>query len=176
MLQALIALVGLYLIAALAYFGRQRAGYSHITHTISELAEAGSPLEKTVSFGVFLPIGLAMAGLAWWLQGNEAAMLFTASLAVGYGCAAFFPIDPDAPALGSWRNGLHNLSAGASYVLAMGAFEAMARDHGSPYDLGKFLILGFLVSLYVPGLRNLRGLLQRVVEAAIFAGMLVCVV
>ncbi len=170
MLQALIALVGLYLIAALAYFGRQRAGYSHITHTISELAEAGSPLEKTVSFGVFLPIGLAMAGLAWWLRGDEASMLFTASLAVGYGCAAFFPIDPDAPALGSWRNGLHNLSAGASYVLAMGAFETLARDHGSPYDLGKFLIFGFILSVYIPGLRDWRGLLQRVTELAIFAG------
>lgn len=170
MAQTLVALMGVFLVVSLFIHGRRRPGYSHRIHTISELAEAGSPLEKTVSYGVFLPIGLAMGALAWWLQGNEAALMFTASLAVGYGCAAIFPIDPDAPALGTWRNGLHNLSAGASYVLAMGGFETLARDQGSPYDLGKFLIFGFILSIYVPGLRDWRGLLQRVTEVAIFAG------
>ena len=170
MAQTLVALMGVFLVVSLFIHGRRRPGYSHRIHTISELAEAGSPLEKPVSYGVFLPIGVAMAALACWLQGNEAALLFTASLAVGYGCAAIFPIDPDAPALGTWRNGLHNLSAGASYVLAMGGFETLARDQGSPYDLGKFLIFGFILSIYVPGLRDWRGLLQRVTEVAIFAG------
>jgi hypothetical protein len=176
MFVALTAFCLLFLAGSLAYFGRKRPGYSHIVYTISELAEAGSPFEKAVSLGVFLPLGLCMAGMAWWLRANEPAFLFTSSLAVGYVGAAFFPVDPDAPMFGTARTAVHNISAGASYVLAINAFEHQARELGSPYDLAKFLVMGFLVSLYVPGLRNLRGLLQRVVELAIFVGLMVCVV
>lgn len=171
MTLALIVLTAAYLALGLAYFGRRRADYSHLRHTISELAEAGSVTEKVVSFALFLPVGLLAGLTALLVQGNEAAVLFLASLAIGYVGAALFPIDRDAPFVGGWRNAVHNLLAGLSYVVAIGAFERVALDRGFPYSAGKFLILGFLVSLYIPVLRDFRGLMQRVVEVGIFAAL-----
>ena len=37
--------------------GLVRPGYSHVSHTISELGELGAPRSRLVSFGVFLPFG-----------------------------------------------------------------------------------------------------------------------
>lgn len=175
MTLALIVLIAAYLVLGLVYFGTRRAEYSHLRHTISELAEAGSVTERVVSFGVFLPVGLSAGLMTLLVRENDPAVLFLAALAIGYVGAALFPIDRDAPLFGSWRNAFHNLSGGLSYLVAMWAFEEAARDRGFPYSAGKFLILAFLVSLYIPVLRESRGLMQRVVEAAIF-GALVSVV
>jgi hypothetical protein len=167
-------LVLLYLVFSSAYFGRLRSEYSHIKHTISELAESNSSTEKLVSLGVFLPIGLVMGLIAFFSRLNEPALLFSISLAVGYGGAALFPIDKDAPFLGSWKNVLHNLSAGVSYILALAAFEYLSREIGFPYSAGKFLIMAFIASLYFPVVREIRGLLQRVAEIGIFSALIAC--
>ena len=164
--------VAFYLVLTLAYFGRKKPGYSHIKHTISELAESGSNTEKQVSYLVFLPVGVTMGVMTLLVKSNEPAFLFSVSLAFGYLAASLFPIDSDAPFFGSWKNIVHNLSAGISYVLAMSAFEDVAHDTEFPYALGKFLIMAFLVSIYIPYVRDYRGLLQRIVEIAIFSGLI----
>lgn len=157
-----------YLVAGLAVLARRRPEYSHIRHTISELGEHGSPVEKQVAFGLFLPVGLAMACVAFAVRANEPAALLAAALAFGYAGGALFPIDAGAPISGSWRNGAHNLAAGFSYVGAIAALELVARDRGSPFDAAKYMIVAFLVSAYVPGFRELRGLFQRIVEIALY--------
>ena len=161
----------LYLAAATVYLARLRPDYSHIRHTISELGEHGCPIERQVAFGVFLPVGLAMACVAFVERANEPAALLAAALSVGYIGSAFFPIDADAPMSGTWRNGAHSLAAGFSYVGAIAAFELIGRDVGLPYTAAKFAIIAFFVTVYVPGLRELRGLLQRIVEVGLFAGL-----
>lgn len=168
-------LVLIYLIFSLTYFAKLRPEYSHVRHTISELAESNSVTEKTVSFGVFLPVGICMVFIAYFVRLNEPALLFSISLAVGYCGAALFPIDQDAPFFGSWKNVVHNISGGVSYVLALAAFEYLSREFGFPYSAGKFLIMVFVASLYFPLVRNFRGLLQRIVEIGIFAALIACI-
>lgn len=168
------ALAFIYLFFSLVYFARHSPEYRHLKHTISELAESGSGTETLVSFAVFLPIGLSMAFIAYNVSNNEPALLFSISLAVGYCGAAFFPIDPDAPLVGSWKNALHNLSAGFSYILALAAFEDLSREMGFPYSAGKFLIIAFVASLYIPLAREIRGLLQRIAEVGIFSALMAC--
>jgi hypothetical protein len=164
----------LYLSFSLWHFGRLRTDYSHITHTISELAESKSITEKIVSRTVFLPVGVAMAIISILSSQNEPAFHISLSLAVGYCGAALFPIDEGAPIFGTWKNAAHSLIGGASYLLALAGFEHLSREIGFPYSMGKFLILAFIASLYIPMLRNFRGLLQRIAETAIFSVLLVC--
>lgn len=160
-----------YLVAGLAVLARRRPEYSHIRHTISELGEHGSPVEKQVAFGLFLPVGVAMACVACAVRANEPAALLAAALAFGYAGGALFPIDAGAPISGSWRNGAHNLAAGFSYVGAIAALELAGRDLGAPYTVAKFAILAFLVSAYIPGAREYRGLFQRVIELGLYFGL-----
>jgi len=166
--------VSLFLIFSLWYFGSARPEYSHIQHTISELAESQSITEKIVSYAVFLPVGIAMVFISIFSYSNEPALLFSISLAIGYCAAAIFPIDQGAPLFGTWKNVIHNLSAGVSYVLALGGFEYLAREFGFPYSLGKFLIMAFIASMYIPIMRKFRGLFQRVSEVGIFSALIIC--
>jgi hypothetical protein len=69
------------------------------------------------------------------------------------------------------KNTIHNFSAGASYVLAIGGFEYLAREIELPYSLRGCII--FVAALYSPGIRHLRGLLQRALEIGIFSALLV---
>lgn len=167
-------LVSLFLILSLWYFGKMRPEYSHIKHTISELAESKSVTEKIVSYGVFLPIGISMALISVFVYLNEPALLFSTSLALGYFAAALFPIDQGAPFFGTWKNVAHNIFGGISYVLAFGGFERLSQDVGFPYNFGKFLIVAFIASLYIPAIRNFRGLLQRATEIATFLALIIC--
>ncbi len=165
----------IFLAVSLVVLGRRRPEYSHMRHTISELGEHGCVIEKSVGFGVFLPFGLAMAVIAIVARSNEPIALLAGGLAVGYIGAAFFPIDADAPFSGTTRNALHSLAGAIEYVAAMAAFEFVARDFGFPLTAIKFVIIGFLASLYIPGLRNLRGLLQRIVEAGLLIGLVLLI-
>jgi len=168
---AITLMVALYLSVGLFLLGRKKPGYSHVRCTISELGESGSVTMSRVAWALFLPVGLAMAGLAWMVQDQQATLLLAGSLAVGYTLAALFPVDPDVPFPGSWRNVMHTLAAIISYVMAIEAFELLGEQHGMPWSAGRGLIAVFLISIFIPGIRECRGLLQRIVEVAIFAGL-----
>jgi len=147
------------------------SSYSHIRHTISELGECGATNEKRVSFGIFLPVGIAMAIIGFVVRSNEPAAILAASLSIGYVGAAFYPIDAGAPVSGSWRNGMHSLFGAIQYVGSVAAFEQFGRDYGSPYTAAKYIIFAFIISLYIPYIREIRGLLQRIVELGLFIGL-----
>jgi len=149
----------------------RRSEYSHVRHTISELGERGAVDEKLVAYGVFLPIGISMSLVAFFVQSNEPAAMLAAALAVGYGGSALFPIDAGAPPIGSWRNGVHSLAGAVQYLGAIGAFEQYGRDFGFPYTMAKFVIFAFLVTIYVPYIKEIRGLFQRIVEVGLFLGL-----
>ena len=124
-----------------------------------------------MSFGVFLPVGIAMGLVAFTVRSNEPAAILSVSLAVGYAGSAFFSIDSGAPAVGSWQNGMHSLAGAIQYVGSIAAFEQLGRNYGFPYTSAKFFILAFIISLYIPYVREVRGLFQRIVEAGIFLGL-----
>jgi len=170
-MHVLVIATSVYLAIALVVFARRRPEYSHIRHTISELGEQGSPIEKPVAFGLFLPVGLAATYVAFASRSNEPAALLAAALALGYIGGAFFPIDPGAPMSGSRRNGIHNLAAGFSYIGAIAAFELAGREMGFPFTAAKLVIVTFLISAYLPGIREIRGLLQRLVEFGLHVGL-----
>lgn len=149
----------------------RRSGYSHVRHTISELGERGAVDEKLVAYGVFLPIGISMAFVAFFIQSNEPAAMLAFALAVGYGGSALFPIDAGAPLIGSWKNGFHSLVGAVQYIGAIGAFEQYGRDFGFPYTMVKFVIFAFLIIIYVPYIKEIRGLFQRIIEAGLFLGL-----
>jgi len=163
----------IYLALSTTVFASRRPEYSHVRHTISELGERGAVDEKLVAYGVFLPVSISMSLVAIFVQSNESAAMLAAALAIGYGGAAFFPIDAGAPAIGSWRNGVHSLAGAAQYIGAIGAFERYGHDFGFPYTMVKFVILAFLVTIYVPYLREVRGLFQRIIEVGLFLGLIV---
>ena len=69
------------------------------------------------------------------------------------------------------KHTIHDFSAGVSYVLAIGGFEYLACEIELPYFLRGCII--FVAALYSPGIRYLRGLLQRALELGIFSALLV---
>lgn len=161
----------MYLATSTIVLARRRSGYSHVRHTISELGERGAVDEKLVAFGLFLPVGISMAIVAFFVQSNEPAAMLAFALAVGYGGSALFPIDAGAPPIGSWKNGLHSLAGAIQYIGAIGAFEQYGRNFGFPYTMVKFAIFAFLVSIYVPYAKEVRGLIQRTIEVGLFLGL-----
>lgn len=62
----LVACISLFLTAGICFFGRRRMGYSHLRHTISELGEQGAADMQRVSWGLFFPVGLALAWI--WFE------------------------------------------------------------------------------------------------------------
>jgi hypothetical protein len=115
------------------YFARQKPGYSHVRHTISELAEVGSPIQTRVSYLGFVPIAL----LIWCFLGMAAEFLppdssravwMLSLVCRGYFGGALFPCDPGAPVFGSLRNQLHNLFGGFEYIGAGLGFIALSEQ------------------------------------------------
>jgi hypothetical protein len=102
----LVLAAALYLALASLAFGAQRSDYDHVRDTLSELGAQGAPAQRAVSWGVFLPVGLAalVAGACTWPRALAASGL-ALSLALGYLGAALFPCDPGAPLRGSRRQG-----------------------------------------------------------------------
>lgn len=161
------------------YFGNRKPGYSHIRHTISELGEAGSPIGARVSY-----IGFVSTGVSLWLFlfvaseacpcGSTASFYWLYLVGAGYVGGAIFRCDPGAPLIGSWRNNLHNLFGGLEYVGAAAAFSTLKRDaFWSPlsnlmvYAGGLVLVCLWAISFPHPW----RGLIQRIAETTIFAGV-----
>jgi hypothetical protein len=161
------------------YFGRRKPGYSHLRHTISELGEAGSPVGRSVAFFGFLPTGLSV-----WLflllaaaaapHASRNTFYLLSLVGAAYVGAAFFRSDQDAPLFGSWRNTAHNILGSFEYIAAAGAFISLERDDfwGPLSTFGKYA--GFLIFACFCGIGRahpLRGLVQRIAETTIFAGI-----
>lgn len=166
------------------WFARRRPGYSHLRQTLSELGETGAPDARRVAWLAFAPLGLAVwvfvALLGARLPSDATTgLLLLSLLGMSYVGAAVFPCDAGAPFWGTWRNQLHNLVAAAGYfgagagLIALGrAFEDLASLSGLATvtdALGKGVLLGiFVLSFESP----VRGLVQRLIEAAVFGWML----
>lgn len=161
------------------YFGRRKPGYSHIRDTISELGEIGSPIGWQVSY-----IGFLSTGLTLWLfllvtvavvPPEAGEVLYPLTLVgAGYVGGALFRCDRGAPAVGSWRNALHNIFGGFEYLGAAGAFIGLKKTaFWSPLS-ELMTYAGGLVFVCLLGLsfpHPFRGLIQRVAEATIFLGV-----
>ncbi len=171
----------LYLAAAIWAFARRRPGYRHTEHTLSELGEVGAADGRRVSWGVFLPVGLACLAIGWLLGTPNGAEIsdFTAAsralslcLAAGYLVAAAFPCDPGSPLSGSVRQAIHNLGGAVEYAGGTFALFTLAREAATPEP---FQIAGALVMVGVVGISFVsrwRGLIQRVAEVALFGGLI----
>jgi hypothetical protein len=164
-----------------AYFGSRKPGYSHIRDTISELGETGSPVGGVVSYVGFIAIGVLL-----WLflivaeatVPSEAAEPFwmLSLVGAGYVGGGIFRCDPGAPPFGSWQNGLHNLFGFGEYAGAAGGF-AMLKESDYWLPLSSVMeYAGGLVAVCLLGIsfpNPFRGLIQRVAETTIFAGIVV---
>jgi hypothetical protein len=165
------------------YFASLRPGYSHISNTISELGETGTPRAHLVAYGFFLPVGL-MVWLALWLvhQGRadkeaSAVLLALACLGTGYVVAAFAPCDPGGPLFGSWRTLIHNLAGLLDYGGTGVGFLLVAHrctKNGTATQVAGFVIAGasclLCLVLLLPAF-YIRGGVQRVAEASQFTGV-----
>jgi hypothetical membrane protein len=162
-----------------AYFGRLKPGYSHLRNTISELGEAGSPIGSRVSYFGFVPIGLLL-----WLFLAVAAKAAPSSaigpfgvlaiVGLGYVGGGIFRCDAGAPSTGSLSTILHNLFGAGEYLGAAAAFAMLSADsYWSPLSgitpYGSVVIVACLWGIGFP--HRFRGLLQRIAETVIFAGV-----
>ena len=166
------------------WFARRLAGYVSRRDTISELGAAGARDARAVAWLWFLPTGLALLGFCAALAAvlparADTAVALLSLMGVSYVGAAIFPCDPGAPLSGTTRNAIHNLLGGLGYggagaglieivrtledMAGMGWVAAIARL------LGPAVLLG-LFAMTFPG--PLRGAIQRAVEGALFAWML----
>ena len=160
------------------YFGRRKPGYSHLRHTISELGEMGSPVGKSVSCLGFVSIGASLwlfVAIAAQLVPDQTDVFFMLSLVgAGYVGGGVFRCDRDAPFIGTWRTVLHNVFGTLEYVGAAAAFLTLKQnDFWSPLaEVMSFA--GGIVLLCFAGLafpHPFRGLVQRIAETVIFAGV-----
>lgn len=162
-----------FLLAGISYFARQRPEYSHARDTISELAENGSVFEKQVSYGVFLPFGVCaiLAALLLGLPAHAVSFLLTA-VGLSYALSAFFPCDPKTPAIGSWKNVLHNVIGAGCYGAILYCLNDLADVNG--FAKVAFVSLSaFILALLIGWPRAWLGLLQRVAEFSVFLAIIV---
>jgi len=160
----------LFLTLAILVLAYQRSGYSHRRHTISELGEVGTPVSRWVSWGVFLPVGLGLAYIAFTVKGVAPTVsLLAACVSVGYLAAAIFPCDPGSPLSGSLRQGLHNIGGGVEYI--GGAYALWQLGNVQPtglLHLSALVVSLIALLLSSTALLSIRGLLQRAAESLLF--------
>lgn len=165
-------IVSVYLIIAIVVCGYLKPGYDHVRHTISELGEIGSEYSRIVSYGVFLPVGLLLilvAGLSAPIDSSRAALAI--SISIGYLSAAFFPCDPGSPILGNFRQGLHNLGGAVEYLGGAAALMWISESFGAPFEFaGATVAISVLILSFES---PIRGIVQRVAELVLFAGLCV---
>ncbi len=150
---------------------------------ISELGAAGAPDAAAVN-ATFLVGGLLFVAACVALAraaGRGAATLALVSL-VGwsYIVVAFVPCDAGCPAEGSPAQALHNavgalgyLGGGIGLLLAARRGDRVRRAPSWLAVAAGLVAIGGLVAMGAPELADVRGAAQRVVEAAIFAWLLV---
>jgi hypothetical membrane protein len=182
--SALVTVAAVMVLLGTLCFSSLRPGYSHISNTISELGETGTPRAHLVAFGLFLPVGL-LVWLALWLLHRETAgkdvsrVLFALScLGAGYVVSTFFPCDPGAPLFGSWRTLVHNAAGlidyGGTAIGFLLVSRCLARLRATPqavaFGVGGVVGLVSLVALCLHALFPVRGAVQRLAELIQFSG------
>ena len=160
-----------YLLAGLIALAPRKAGYSHIKHSISELGEIGAPDQRLVALGIFLPIGLMLLLIAIALRPDRPAAALALCVAVGYVGAAAFPCDPGSPLFGSARQLFHNIAGAVEYAGGGFALMTVAEHHGQPFRAAGFVVLGVTIALSLLPTDSVRGLVQRLAETCLFAGL-----
>jgi len=161
-----------YLSASLFFLGRKKSGYGQVRHTISELGEVGAPHQRFVAVGVFLPVGLALLLVAYWVLplGIGIARL-ALCISVGYLVAAAFPCDVGSPLSGTTRQTIHNLGGAVEYIGGGLALHRIAEDFGQPHQVAGFIVLGVAFGISLQPLAAVRGLVQRIAELCLFGGL-----
>lgn len=174
--------VPLWLMFSVTLIGRQTPSFDHRRQMISELGQLGGPFARMVSFGVFLPIGLAtlLLGAWFWSRANadeslKAAAALAACVGASYVLAALFPIAPERPWLSHTDQLLHMLGGlfqypggGLAALLAARVLPAPWRPLALVACIAMWL---FVLGFAVPALARERGLLQRAAEAAQFLAL-----
>ena len=165
-------LASAYLVVAIVVVARGRNGYLHAKHTISELGESGAEQMRRVSYGVFLPVGITLAFVAM-LQypANSPIAALSISIAIGYVTSALFPCDPGSPAIGSFRQTMHNLGGGVQYVGGALSLLWIAETMGPVFRGTGMLVAASAVLLSFES--RFRGLVQRLAEVCLFAGLII---
>ena len=165
-----------YLFAQLFIIGRRRPSYSQTRHTISELGEFGTPEQRLVALGVFLPVGVLLLLVSYLLRpiGQPPALL-ALCVAIGYLVAAAFPCDPGSPLWGSPRQALHNLGGAVEYIGGALALLRLSETLGQPFRIAGFVVLGGAIALSIPGIAVVRGVIQRVAELCLLGGLAVAI-
>lgn len=164
-------------------FGWRWEAYRAGRDFISELGAAGAPDAAAVNAtflvggGLFVAACVALARAA----GRGAAALALVSL-VGwsYVVVAFVPCDAGCPAEGSPAQALHNAVGALGYLgggigLLLASRTPGGARHAPSWLAGTagLVAIGGLVAMGAPELADVRGAAQRVVEAAVFAWLLV---
>jgi hypothetical protein len=158
--------------------------YSHIAQYISELGASGAANACWVAAAGFAPTGAFVlaflvfaSGVFPVSRGKTAGVLCLGAVGLAYLAAALFPCDPGCPSSGSRAQSLHNffglleyLGAFAGLLLLGAAFRksALWRALSSACFVSAISVALGLGAMLVPGLEALRGISQRVAEAAIF--------
>jgi hypothetical protein len=146
-----------------------------VRDTISQLGERGAVRAKFAGRGVFIPVGVGLWGIAYRLVGsNGHGALLAFCIGVGYVVAGAFPCDPGLPVRGSWRQNVHDAGgvveyAGGAYALLRLA-PADGLLHWLFYATAAFLPVA-AASAFIPGLKRVRGLIQRCAEILLFAAL-----
>lgn len=160
----------LFLAGSIMVFARRLPGYDHRSRTISELGEHGSPFEKTVSLGVFLPVAVALGVVVLLLRETHLPVaLLALSISLGYGISAFFPCDPGSPLYGSWRQAAHNIGGGIEYVGGALALFWIAESWGPSFRIPGFVVAIAMILLSFKS--PFRGAVQRAAEICLFGGL-----
>jgi hypothetical protein len=164
--------------------GRLEPGYSHRSQFISELGAQGAANAAAVSLAGFAPIGaLVLAFLAFahgtfpGTQIKTAGTLCLGMVGIAYLIAALFPCDAGCPGSGSLSQSVHNtfgffeyIGAVVGLILLGSAFRESI--HWRPLVAACLalvpVVAAALAAMLTPQLAPVRGLSQRLAEAAIF--------
>jgi hypothetical protein len=171
--MSLLALATLsYLTAFVVGLAAARRDYSHVRDTISQLGESGARLGKLTSFAVFVPVGAAMALIAYLARPlDRDVALLACCLATGYLGAGLFRCDPGAPARGTWRQQLHNACGRVQYLGGAYALYRVAVQAGPLTAAPAVVVVVVCAATVVPGQWRVRGLVQRIAELTLFISL-----
>lgn len=174
-----------WLLLAVVAFARTTPGYDHVRDAISTLAERGSKGERPVSYGVFLPVGLAALALGVHLMAfrqdllKACAALLAFSIATGYLAAVVAPLEPSGAVSTSAqrvRSWVHILGATLEYsggaLALMGATWLLPLPWATLTALGALAVVTSALVLVRPQLLPFRGAIQRAAEVALFCALI----
>jgi hypothetical membrane protein len=163
-------LASAYLLVAILIYGRRKPGYSHIAHTISELGEAGTPDQRAVALGVFLPVGLLLAAVACVIGiASPPQFALAACLAAGYVVAGLFACDAGSPPFGSFRQTVHNLGGAIEYGGGALSLMWLAESQGQLFRVAGVMVAMAMVAVSFES--GFRGGIQRIAEMCLFGGL-----